>query len=512
VPARQKLNPSVSPPAPEHALAAAVSKRVGTARYGLWFEGHARFVPLGREVTVVVRNEQSRDWLEQTFGKAVREAVAEVCGPDTVARWGIDSVLVQETENGRPAPSDWRHESGRASPEPQSTSHVRDQEGKAPAKASDRKDLFGDPVPEPKARKRAEAESGERPERARTARRWRLLSEFVVGPCNRVAHAAAMNVVEEPGDSANPLVLHGPVGTGKTHLLEGIYAGLKRRAGFHPCYVTAEEFTTKFVQAARLGKMSTFRRQFRECSALLLDNLNFLANKRGSIEEFLYTFDALLAEGQQIVVTMDCHPRLADELMPELVDRLLGGAIWGLLPPDAETRLEILRKKATRANPPIPEAVLKSLSASLCGNVRELEGAINSVRHYAKVTGRPVDMGLAREALGDLLRNTVRAVRIEDVDAAVCATLRLPGGTLQSKSRAWAVTHPRMFAIYLCRKHTAATYGEISKHFAAKTHSTAVAAEKKVRAWLERDASIAIGDRDWRATELRDRIERELQR
>ena len=97
-----------------------------------------------------------------------------------------------------------------------------------------------------------------------------------------------MNVVEEPGDSANPLVIHGPVGTGKTHLLEGIFAGLKRRTGFHPCYVTAEEFTTKFVQSARLGKMSAFRRQFRECSALLLDNLNFLANKRGSVEEFLY--------------------------------------------------------------------------------------------------------------------------------------------------------------------------------------------------------------------------------
>jgi chromosomal replication initiator protein len=198
--------------------------------------------------------------------------------------------------------------------------------------------------------------------------------------------------------------------------------------------------------------------------------------------------------------------------MPELVDRLLGGAIWSLQPPDPDTRLAILRKKATGANPAIPEAVLKSLASSLRGNVRELEGAVNSLRHYGKVSGRPVDLALAREALGELLRHAVRAVTVDDVDAAVCATLRLARGTLQSKSRAWAVTHPRMLAIYLCRKHTAATYGEISKHFGAKTHSTAVAAEKKVRAWMEKDLSIVIGDRDWRATELRDRIERELQR
>src|SRR4029079_8796848 len=208
---------------------------------------------------------------------------------------------------------------------------------------------------------------------------------------NRVAHASAISVVEEPGQCANPLVIHGPVGTGKTHLLEGIYAGLKRQSDHRPCYVTAEEFTTRFVQASRLGKMSAFRRQFRECSALLLDNLNFLATKKATQEEFLHTFDSLVPDGRQVVVTTDCHPRLADELMPELVDRLLGGAVWSLLPPDPETPLQNPPKKATGANPMIPDPVLKTLAVSLRGNVRELEGAVNSVRHYAKVTGRPVD-------------------------------------------------------------------------------------------------------------------------
>ncbi len=503
-------------------LPEAVAARVGAARYGLWFAGHARFVPLGHEVVVAVRNRHTQDWLESTFGKAVRDAAAEVCGPRTAVKWVVDEQLFADHNQATPVPAPaptapttaaTGNEVGRAAPDPRrSTNPTR-----IPATptgilaAPDRRtDLFGDPLPPPKAR--AKDTGTDVVALGKVGRRWKFLHEFVVGPCNRVAHASALSVVEEPGDGANPLVIHGPVGTGKTHLLEGIYAGLKRRGDQRPCFVTAEEFTTRFVAASQHGKMSAFRRQFRECTALLLDDLHFLASKKATQAEFLHTFDALVSDGRQVVVTTDCHPRLADELMPELVDRLLGGAVWGLLPPDPETRLEILRKKATGLSPAIPDPVLKTLASSLRGNVRELEGAVNGLRHYAKVTGRPVDLALAREALGELLRHAVRVVTVADVDAAVCSVLRLTSGTLQSKSRSWAVTHPRMIAIYLCRKHTAATYGEISKHFGAKTHSTAVAAQKKVRAWLEKDASVAIGNRNWKVKELVDRIERELQR
>lgn len=494
MPAHLKDPPTTCPIQPEKMLAAAVSRRVGQARFGLWFQGHARFRSLGRAVHVVVRNQQTRDWLEQTFGKDVREAVAEICGAGTGLAWQVDADLF---------------ESAPAIETPVAPSANRGSSKPAPEKAIPQ-ELFGEREPPPKTRPKPPVEV-ERVE-MRVGRRWRILTEFVVGRCNRVAHAAARNVVEEPGE-VTPLILHGPVGTGKTHLLEGIFAGLKRAgAEERPCYVTAEEFTSKFVAASQHGKMGAFRRQYRECSALLVDDLNFLASKKATQAEFLHTFDSLIADGRQVVVATDCHPRLSDEFMPELVDRLLGGAIWGLLPPDPETRLEILRKKATGPGPAIPDDVLKALAARLRGNVRELEGAINGVRHFAKVTGRPVDLVLAREALGELLRHAVRTVTVANIDAAVCAALRLGAGTLQSKSRAWIVTHPRMIAIYLSRKHTAATYGEISKYYRAKTHSTAVAAEKKVRAWIETDASIAIGDREWRARELIDRVEHELQK
>lgn len=471
------------------ALADAVAARVGAGRFNLWFLGHAKFVPLGSHVVVAARNLHTQEWLEQSFGAAVTEAVAAVCGSGVGVRWVVDA---EEGPSEAPALA-----------KPQAAVQVQ-------------RDLFGDPVAPPKPKvQRAnpdEVALAKPVASLRTGRRWKALADFVTGQCNRVAHASALSVVEEPGQGANPLVIHGPTGTGKTHLLEGIFAGLKRQSDQRPVYTTAEEFTTRFVQASRLGKMSAFRRQFRECSTLLLDDLHFLTKKTATQEEFLHTFDALVSDGRQVVVTTDCHPRLADELMPELVDRLLGGAVWSLQPPDPETRLEILRKKSTGVSPSIPDAVLKSLAGSLRGNVRELEGAVNSVRHYAKVTGRPADMQTAREALGDLLRHAVRVVSVADVDAAVCGVLRLAGGTLQSKSRAWTVTHPRMIAIYLCRKHTAATYGEISKHFGAKTHSTAVAAEKKVRGLIEKGASVAIGDRDWPVKELLDRVERELQR
>ncbi|MDW8196318.1 MAG: DnaA/Hda family protein [Gemmataceae bacterium] len=478
-------------------LAEAVKNRVGPARFNLWFLGNAHFVVAGNRVGVVVRNRQTLEWLQNAFGPAMKQAVAEVCGDGVQLQWVVDS----------PAP---------ASESPAVHAAAVERVVDTPPPPPQQTDLFGDPVVPPKPKvKRANLDelALAKPLAAmKTGRRWKSLSDFVTGPCNRVAYASAVSVVEEPGQSANPLVIHGPVGTGKTHLLEGIYVGLKKQSDQRPCYVTAEEFTTRFVQASRLGKMSAFRRQFRECTALLLDDLHFLVKKTATQEEFLHTFDALVADGRQVVVTTDCHPRLADELMPELVDRLLGGAVWSLLPPDPETRLEILRKKATGGCPPISDTVLKTLAVSLRGNVRELEGAVHSIRHYAKVTGRPADLATAREALGDLLQHAVRVVTMADVDAAVCSTLRLAKGTLQSKARAWAVSHPRMIAIYLCRKHTAATYGEVSKYFGAKTHSTAVAAEKKVRGWIDQGLSVPIGERQWPVKELIDRIERELHR
>jgi chromosomal replication initiator protein len=472
-------------PDPAAALGQAVRARVGGPRYDLWFRQTRLTVADGR-LTVGVPNLHFQEWLQKTFAGAVADAACEVLGRPVPVRFAIDPELFQAArtkESLVPGPSSL----ARQEPAPP----------------------VGDDVPATLAK-----DQGRRTrDAAKPLKRWHLLSEFVVGACNRVAHAAALSVVEEPGQAANPLVLYGPVGTGKTHLLEGVYVGLRRAwPEGRVAFLTAEDFTNRCVQAIRLGRTAAFRKQFRSCEALLLDDLHFLVSKKASQEEFLHTFDALLGDGRQVVVTCDCHPRLADDLPPELADRLLGGAVWGLLPPDPETRLALLRAKSAKGQPAVPDEVLRFLGAHLRGNVRELEGALNGVRHFARVTGRPIDAALAREALGDLLRHAVRVVRVADVDEAVCAVLGLPRGTLQSKARAWAVSHPRMLAIFLARKHTAAAFSEISKHFGGKSHSTAVAAEKKVRQWLLADGLLALGERSWRVRELVERVERHWQR
>ena len=484
--------PSPAPAAPaagfEHRLADAIARRISEPRYNLWFRDHTRFVPVGDGVVVGVPNLYFHDWLQKTFGADVRAAAAEVLGGKSTVRFAIDADLFQ------------------AKDEPETKSSVEVTE------------VPLDEVPVPKRKAAAPAKPQAAPEKPslrknKPTRKWRSLSDFVVGQSNRVAHASAQSVVEEPGAGANPLVLYGPTGTGKTHLLEGIYLGLRKR---HPdmrvVFVSAEDFMNRFLAAVHQGKQGAFRRQFRECHALLVDDLTFLVGKKATQVEFLHTFDALVADGCQVVVTADCHPRLSEDLMPELVDRLLGGAVWGVLPPDPETRLALLKAKAAGSGPAIPTDVLQFLGNNLRGNVRELEGAVHSLRHYARVTGQPVSKELAREALGELLRHAVRVVRVADVEAAVVSALKLPGTALRSKSKAWAVSHARMLAIYLARKHTAATYGEISAYFGNKTHSTAVAAEKKVRGWLATNEAVRAGDRAWKARDLLDKVERELQR
>jgi chromosomal replication initiator protein len=459
-----------------HALEQALVQRIGEPRYKLWFEGRTCFHWEDDQLTIGVPNRHFGEWVEKNFAAAAAAAAQEVFGQAMQVRFVIDPQLFQEARR--------EQEEARAAQQDRSRSPSRDHKGvESPAEAP------------------------------RRVRRWRRLSDFVVGPCNRVAYAAAQSVVEAPGEGANPIVLHGPVGTGKTHLLEGIYAGLRRA---HPdwrvLYLTSEDFTNRFVQAMRLNKLAGFRKQFRECDALLVDDLHFLASKKATQAEFLHTFDALLADGRQMVLTCDCHPRLADDFTPELTDRLLGGVVWGLTPPDATTRLEILRNKSLREGQPLPEEVLRFLAGQLRGNVRELEGAVQSIRHYSRVTGRAIDVPLVREAVTDLLRHAVRVVQLADIDTAVCGVLRLEHGALQAKGRAWAVSHPRMVAMFLARKHTAASYSDIGKHFGGRNHSTAVAAEKKVRQWIDSDAELVLGQRRIRVRELIERVERDLLR
>jgi chromosomal replication initiator protein len=492
------------------ALEESIRQRIGAARFNLWFQPHTRFQLVEDQLVVGVPNRHFQEWLQKTFGAAVLEAVREVRGQSVEVKFVIDPLLFRGAREDQQGVDPMADPSS-SGPPPVGAS--ADADPLAPAIANSagprQRSLFPEEIEEVEREAPAAAAKPAAPRR-----RWRRLEEFVVGACNRVAHAAALALVEASAEVPSPLVLHGPVGTGKTHLLEGIYVGLRKALPrSRICFTTAEDFTNRFVQAVRLGKLGAFRKHFRESDALLVDDLHFLASKKATQEEFLHTFDVLLAEGRAVVVTCDCHPRLSGELAPEMIDRLLGGSIWSLQPPDAASRLDILRRKTMRwTGPGVSDEVLRFLAGELRGNVRELEGALHGIRHFSRVAGRPVNVSLVREALGDLLRHSVRIIRLGDIDRAVATVLRLDTGALQSRRRAWTVSHPRMLAMYLARKHTSLAYSEIGKHFGSRNHSTVVAAEKTVRRWLESDGELLLGERKQKVREILELIERELLR
>ncbi len=454
------------------ALAQLLCQRIGSPRYDLWFAGKTKFTCHDDHLAVGVANLFLQDWLHKTFDADIRAAAADVLGRPLPVRFVIDPELFQAARERETAACG----------------------GAAVPNATP-------PAAHPQASKKK-------------PRRWRQLSDFVVGSCNRVAHAAAIGLVESPVDVPCPLVLHGPVGTGKTHLLEGIYAGLGRtQSDWRVVFATAEEFTNRFVQAMHQGKLVLSAKPSAIATRCCWTTCTSWRASRRPRKNSCTRSTRCCAAGKPVAVSCDCHPRLADALLPEMIDRLAGGAVWGLTTPDHATCAALLHAKAAKLGGGVPEAVLVFLADHLHGNVRELEGAIHSVVHLVRVTGRPLDVPLAREALGDVLRHSVRLVRLPDVEQAVCTVLGLASDALRGKQRDWLFAHPRMLAMYLARKHTAATYSEIGKHLGNRSHSTVVAGEKKVRQWLADNAALPLGGK--RPVPVRDvveRVEREMLR
>jgi chromosomal replication initiator protein len=461
------------------ALGQALSQRIGADRYALWFASKTKIAVEDGRLRIGVPNHFYQEWLEKTFAADIQAEADKLLGAGLRVRFHVDAELFRAA----------RQQQVQTDPNPAT------------------------PVAEPVSPETTDPRRvPQAPVLKARPRRFKRLDDFVVGSCNRIAYAAAVSLVESPEELHNPLLVHGSVGLGKTHLLEGIYIGLRRgRPDWRIWFMPAEEFTNRFVQAIHTGKLGPFRKQFRECNALLIDDLHFLAKKPATQEEFLHTFDALKAEDCPVIATCDCHPRLGEQFMPELTDRLVGGAVCALASPERATRLDLLRHKTlVPERAPVSSDVLEFLADQLRGNVRELEGALHSIWHFARAFDRSIDMAVAREALADVLRHSVRLVQVADVDEAVCKALGLEAGTLQSKKRGWTVSHPRMLAMFLARKHTSATHTEIGQRFGGRNHSTAVAGERKVREWLRNSETLQLGQRAVPVRDIIERIEHEL--
>ena len=333
------------------------------------------------------------------------------------------------------------------------------------------------------------------------------LEGFVLGPSNRMAFAAVELAAGRSGEMS-PLVLHGPSGVGKTHLLEGI-CGLARqlRPGVSTLMLSAEQFTTSFLQSLHGSGLPGFRRACRSVDLLVIDDLQFFVGKRATLVELQHTVDALHRQGKQMVFACDREIESLPELGPDLITRLRGGMNARILPPDYDVRRGIVAAIASRRRLTIPDDVIHFIATHMTRHARELAGAVNRLEATSHMLGLPITLEMAEEALADLVRSSGRSVRLADIERAVCSAFGIESGSLQSSRRAKTVNHPRMLAMFLARKHTASALAEIGSYFGRRSHSTVISAQKTVREWVSSRSQIVLAESRWDVEEAIRRVE-----
>jgi len=313
---------------------------------------------------------------------------------------------------------------------------------------------------------------------------------FVVGPGNRMAHAAAVAVGNEPGRAYNPLFIHGGVGLGKTHLLQAVCLRiLESNPGAVMYYISCESFVTRFIDAVKDGEMGDFRHRFRHLDVLVIDDIHFLTKRDRTQEEFFHTFNSLYQAGKQIVLSSDAPP----EEIPDLEDRLVSRFKWGLVvpvqPPCFETRVAILKTKARVRGIEMPDAVACYLAERIDTNIRELEGTVSRLQMQSAVESRPIDLALAKAVLGDTA--TPNEPTIQTISTVVADFYSVRITELQSKKRPRSVAHPRQVCMYLARRLTRHSLQEIGGYFGGRDHTTVMHAVKAVESRLSEDPDFA---------------------
>jgi len=304
---------------------------------------------------------------------------------------------------------------------------------------------------------------------------------FIVGPSNQFAHAASRAVAEAPSRSYNPLFIYGGVGLGKTHLMHAIgHYVLTHLGNLKLTYISSERFMNEMINAVRFDRILEFRERYRSVDVLLVDDVQFLAGKEGTQTEFFHTFNALYDAQKQIVISSDCPPHE----IPSLEERLRSRFEWGLIadiqPPDLETKVAILRKKAETEGIPLPDNVAIYIAGKIKSNIRELEGSLIRLIAYASLTGREISLPLAQEVLRNLLQHDDRAVTIEIIQKFVSDYYQLRVGELKSRNNSKSIAMPRQIAMYLCKHLTNASLPEIGKSFGGKHHSTVIHSVRKI--------------------------------
>ncbi|HQL90275.1 MAG TPA: chromosomal replication initiator protein DnaA [Syntrophales bacterium] len=401
-------------------------------------------------VELSVPNRFFRDWLAEHFMDVIKDSVSSVSGVPMSIRFVIDKTPVQ----GRP-------------PVSESVQTER-------LKNSEPSDLANRVHPSLNMNYNFE--------------------RFVVGPSNQFAHAAAVAVAEAPAKNYNPLFIYGGVGLGKTHLLNAI--GLhtfKIDPSANVLYVSAEEFMNEMINSIRYDKMQKFREKYRNIDSLLIDDIQFIAGKERTQEEFFHTFNTLHDSGKQIVVTSDKFPKDIPNLEGRLRSRFEWGLIADIQPPEIETKVAIVDKKAQENNISLPKNVAYYIASKAESNIRELEGFIIRIGAYASLTGREIDMDLVKEVLKKFFKQGEKPeVTVEEIMKTVAAKFNIRIVDLKSQKKNKNLVIPRQIAMYLARRLTSHSYPDIGAKIGGKDHSTVIYANNKIKDLLEKDPKMEL--------------------
>ncbi len=313
---------------------------------------------------------------------------------------------------------------------------------------------------------------------------------FVVGPSNQFAHAAALRVTEKPGNAYNPLFIYGGVGLGKTHLLNAIgNAFVDRRHGMIICYVSSEQFTNEVITSLRHGKMAELKDKYRNVDALLMDDIQFISGKTTTQEEFFHTFNALYEKQKQIVVSSDRAPQEISDITDRLRSRFNMGLIADIQPPEIETKIAILYKKAEVERIPVPEDVAYFIASRVKSNIRDLEGCLIKLGAYSSLSGIPIEIDMAKTVLKDLISEEEKPITIDLIQKTVCEHLGVRVQDIKTKKRTKELANARQIAMYLTKQHTSLSLNEIGRSFGGKDHATVIYACKQVEERRQKDGN-----------------------
>lgn len=411
-----------------------INQKVGEATFELWFSPLKLLNINDYEATVEVPNRFFKDWLEDNFPTLIKEILNDTTGNNYDVKYTIS--------------------------------------GKEPlyVDIQEKKKLFKRGNLNPKY----------------------TFERFVVGPSNQFAHAAALRVAENPGFAYNPLFIYGGVGLGKTHLITAIgnYI-LDKTPDLNVCYISSEQFTGDFVAAIRHEKMPDFRQKYRTVDVFIVDDIQFIAGKDSTQEEFFHTFNELYSKQKQIVVSSDRPPMEISEITDRLRSRFGMGLIADIQPPEIETRIAILYKKADIEGIKLQEDVAYFIASRIKSNVRELEGSLIKLCAYSSLTKVPITLDVAKHVLKDLLPDENKPITIELIQKAVCEALGIRIHDIKSKKRTKEISNARKLAMYITKRLTGLSLTEIGNAFGGKDHATVIYACKQVEKEKEKDDNLS---------------------